>query len=531
MQSYSREFRRSIAENRVPIPPATILLVDDTEAQRYAVSRMLRAAGHTVLEAGTGAEARRRVVQDRPDVVVLDVNLPDESGFDICRDLKRDPATSTLPVLQISASFVGVQDRVHGLEGGADAYLTPPLDSTEVLATVNALLRMKRAEERAREIAAEAEHARAELSAVLASMAEGLAQLSTEGKITYINAAGARMLSVSAEGMQGRYFHELVHGDETCEEGCRLKESWGTEIVTGETVFRHGSMGPLIVEYTSAPLVEEGVVTGTVISFRDITEKRRAEDALRVTEKLASTGRMAATIAHEINNPLEAVTNLLYLIAHHPSLDESVRKYTAMAEQELARVTHITRQTLGFYRRSEFPTAVDVIEVLENVLAIYGRRVESGDVKIVRKYRFHESIQAFAGEIRQVFSNLIINAIEAVGHKGVIFIDVNGWWDWGGDGELRGVRVTIADNGPGIRADRRPHIFEPFFTTKGEKGTGLGLWVTHGIVRKHGGKIRMRSRPESGNRGTCFTVYLPFRFEYRDEHSNLYRSESPRTAA
>lgn len=529
MYSADRGVRCSVADTASTPAPATILLVDDTEAQRYAVARMLRAAGHTVFEAGTAKQARQHIAGDHPDLVVLDVNLPDESGFDVCRDLKTDPATATMPVLQISASFVRSRDRVHGLEGGADAYLTPPFDSTELLATINALLRMRRAEERARRVALEAEHARAELSAVLASMAEGLAQLDNEGKIVYMNLAGARMLSISPDDAHGRSLHELVHEgqEELCGSNCRLRERREPEVFSAESSFRQSDGGTLVVEYTSAPLVEEGTVTGTVVSFRDITERRRAEEALRVTEKLASTGRMAATIAHEINNPLEAVTNLLYLIAHQPALDETVKKYTVMAEQELARVTHITRQTLGFYRRSEFPTKVNLVDVLENVLAIYARRVDSGDIAIVRKYRSDEPIEAFAGEVRQVFSNLLINAIEAIGHKGRILVHVSNWHDWRRDGNAVGVKVTIADDGPGIRPEQRSHLFEPFFTTKGEKGTGLGLWVSYGIVRKHGGHIRFRTRSEPGDSGTCFSVYLPFHnHAHQEAHPQRTHSEA-----
>ena len=506
--------RPNMPENTATAAPAVVLIVDDTEPQRYAVARVLRSAGHTVIEAGTGKQARHHINTAHPDIVILDVNLPDESGFDICRDLKRDPATATLPVLQISASFVSVRDRVHGLEGGADAYLTPPLDSTELLATVNALLRMKRAEERARHEAMLAEHARAELAAVLSSMAEGLIQLDRTGRVVYVNATGAHMLGATSEDLLGLLLREVVHARKSDENPkvspCKLVEPLPRAVTSAETTFQTRDGRSLMVEYTSAPLIEEGGVTGAVVSFRDISERKRAEEALRVTEKLATTGRMAATIAHEINNPLEAVTNLLYLIGHHPALNDTIKGYAAMAEQELARVTHITRQTLGFYRRSETPTQIKVSEILDSVLSIYSRRFDSGAITVVRKYRFDQPVHGFSGEIRQVFSNLLINAIEAVKEGGRIVLHVSPWRDWSQRGDLRGVRVAVADNGSGIPSERRAHIFEPFFTTKGEKGTGLGLWVSHGIVRKHGGMIRMRSSSEGEDTGTCFTVYLPF---------------------
>ena len=498
----------------VAATPAVVLIVDDTESQRDAVAHTLRAAGYTIVEAGTGKQARHHLKTGHPDLVILDVNLPDESGFDVCRDLKRNPETATLPVLQISGSLVPVRDRVPGLEGGADAYLRPPVNSTELLATVNALLRMKRAEERARREAVLTEHARAELAAVLSSMAEGLVQLSRTGRVVYLNAAGAQMLGVDPHKINGMTLHDLVHGRNSDEKykgmRCKLTGPLPRAITSAATIFDTREGRSLMVEYTSAPLIEDGEVTGAVVSFRDISERKRAEEALRVTEKLATTGRMAATIAHEINNPLEAVTNLLYLIAHQPELNDTVKRYAAMAEQELARVTHITRQTLGFYRRSETPTKINIAEILDSVLSIYGRRFESGEIEVVRKYRFHAEVEGYSGEIRQVFSNLLINAIEVVKPGGKILLHVLPWSDWSRHGELRGVRVTIGDNGAGIPEGRRTHIFEPFFTTKGEKGTGLGLWVSNGIVRKHGGMIQLRSVSEGTKTGTCFMVYLPF---------------------
>jgi signal transduction histidine kinase len=216
---------------------------------------------------------------------------------------------------------------------------------------------------------------------------------------------------------------------------------------------------------------------------------------------------LAASIAHEINNPMASVTNLLYLLEHHGNLDDTAREYVRLAEEELGRVTHIVRQMLGFYREAESPVDVSLREVVENVLLLYKRRISNTGIHVQSRYDFDGVIHAFPGEIRQVFSNLIVNAVEAVGSTGCIRVHVSASRDWARP-EARGVRVTIADNGPGIAPAARRKIFDPFFTTKGERGTGLGLWVSEGIVRKHGGFIRVHTSTGRYH-GTSFSVFIP----------------------
>ena len=269
-------------------------------------------------------------------------------------------------------------------------------------------------------------------------------------------------------------------------------------------------------------------IVGASTIAREISDLKRAERTLRATEKLAATGRLAATIAHEINNPMASVTNLLYLLQHHSTLDPTAAEYVKMAQEELQRVTHIVRQMLGFYRESERPVAVDLKDVLENVLLLYHRRLQNAGIDVRSAFDADASIQGFPGEIRQVFSNLVVNAIEALGdaprqrakvelagdprgaagEAGHMRIEVRRSRDWSRP-SVEGVRVVIADDGPGIPEEARRHIFEPFFTTKGERGTGLGLWVSEGIVRKHGGVMRVRSSTSENHHGTCFSVFFP----------------------
>ena len=239
----------------------------------------------------------------------------------------------------------------------------------------------------------------------------------------------------------------------------------------------------------------------------DVTERRQAEATLRLTERLASTGRLAASIAHEINNPMAAVTNLVYLIENYPGVDEQARQFARLAQDELKRMAHITRQMLGFYRESTDASRVEVTELLDGVLDLYNRRIKNSAVRVRVRAEKAPTVNVFAGEIRQVLSNLLINALDALPAGGNVVIRIR---------EKRnlvsgrvGTAITFADDGPGIPEELRNRIFEPFFTTKGQKGTGLGLWVSQGIVQKHQGTLRVRSTQRKGRAGTTFSIFLP----------------------
>jgi len=241
----------------------------------------------------------------------------------------------------------------------------------------------------------------------------------------------------------------------------------------------------------------------------DITSRKRTEDALRRTEKLAATGRLAASISHEINNPLESVTNLLYLIDSQPNLDKQAREYLSLAQQELARITQITTQTLGFYRQSTRATDVFIADIVDSVLKLYAGRLHDARIQVDEQYGEVRPFLGFAGELRQVFMNIVANAMDSMRSDGgrlVIRTCESQDWRTGN----RGIRISVADTGHGMTSDTIQHIFEPFFTTKENTGTGLGLWITLEIIRKHQGTIRVRSRAHGPNTGTAFSVFLPY---------------------
>jgi signal transduction histidine kinase len=238
-----------------------------------------------------------------------------------------------------------------------------------------------------------------------------------------------------------------------------------------------------------------------------LVQCRKAEKALLQSEKLAVAGRLAASIAHEINNPLESVTNLLYLIGASSSLEES-KLYSATAMGELARVTEIAIHTLKFFRQLSKPTTVYLTELVDSALVLYQARLLSARVAVQKDYRECPPIAAMAGELRQVIVNLVGNAVDAMRSGGILNIRVDRAREYA-NGSRPGVRLTIADSGLGIPPEIKSRLFEPFVSSKGETGTGLGLWVSSQIVRKHSGSLKFKSRSLLPSRGTVFSIFLP----------------------
>jgi signal transduction histidine kinase len=251
----------------------------------------------------------------------------------------------------------------------------------------------------------------------------------------------------------------------------------------------------------------DGSVSGIIVLGVDVTDARRSEQILLQSEKLNAVGRLASSIAHEINNPLEAVTNLIYL-AQNAAVDPDAKQYLATAEIELRRVSAIANQTLRFHRQSTNPGPVTAASLIDATLPLYQGRIANAGVTIERRDRAERMVTCLDGEIRQVLSNLIGNAIDAMhGTERRLSIRSRNSTDW--QTGRSGVTVTVADTGLGMSADTISHVFEPFFTTKGNKGTGLGLWISQEIIDRHQGSLRVKSRHATQCSGTVFTLFLP----------------------
>ncbi len=348
---------------------------------------------------------------------------------------------------------------------------------------------------------------------MLESSTDCIEILDLDGRLLYMNVAGQRLLEIPDMAAQ-------------------LLTSWlglwqGADAEAAQKAMaaaRNGGVGrfqgfcptmtgiPKWWDVVITPLPEEnGAVRRLLAVSRDMTDRKHAEEALIRSEKLASVGRMAATIAHEINNPLEAVMNAIFLARMDPSVSPQARAHLTIAEEELQRAAHITRRTLGFYRETGKTAEIEAGKAIDEVLELLKARIAKNGLRLIRRYQAAPIVTVVPGEFRQVVSNLIANAVDASPRGGALHVRVA---PASVNHAAPMVRITIADQGCGIMPEHMKHIFEPFFTTKDTIGTGLGLWVTQGIVQKHGGVIRVRSRV---NRGTTFAVYLPATTAARSE--------------
>jgi PAS domain S-box-containing protein len=351
------------------------------------------------------------------------------------------------------------------------------------------------------------------LTAIIGSAMDAIITVDSDQQVIVFNRAAEQTFGISAAEAFGkpldRFIPERFRGAHR-----QHVQSFGSTGTTSRSMYRPGVLFGMRADGSEFPIeatisqVETADRKLFTVILRDITERRATEATLMRQEKLASAGRLAATIAHEINNPLESVTNLLYLLAKNPSLDERAHRHLALADEELQRVGHMTKQTLGFYRDATGPTSMRVSDVLDDVVRLYARKLDSSNITVERRYVSRNEIYAVKSELRQVFSNLILNAVDAMPTGGRLLIKTS--WCTSTDGRKeKGVRIAIADTGCGIEKQHFRHIFEPFYTTKKDVGTGLGLWLSKSIIDKHGGSIRVRSRIGLLGKGTVFSVFLP----------------------
>jgi PAS domain S-box-containing protein len=353
----------------------------------------------------------------------------------------------------------------------------------------------------------QADEVRQRLAAIVTSSEDAIISFTVDGFVTSWNRGAENLYGYTAAEITGRPLAVLVPTDRIGELEANLERLNREERIGSyetERVRKNGTRVRVLLS-VSTLRNEQGELVGASAIARDISHQKRTEEALRRNERLATAGRLTAAIAHEIRNPLEALTNLVYLARRDAAGRD---EYLRLAEQEIGRLDAIAQQALGFARETTAPENLDAGKLLEEVVQLYLRKLQQNHITIDRRTQEQIEILGFPGELRQLFSNLILNAMEAMKDGGKLRLRVVRIHERSGEKRL-GVRITIADTGSGIQSTDLPHIFEPFYTTKRENGTGLGLWLAYGIVQKHTGWIRVASRSSPGASGTVFMVFLP----------------------
>ena len=347
-----------------------------------------------------------------------------------------------------------------------------------------------------------------EVAEMVRRSADGIIRFSAEARIESWNDGARQIFGFTLEEQKGRaslqslFPPESVKGAQETIEKLRRGEE-----VYWETLARHRSGRSMDVSVSLTPHMDApGILVGFSAIVRDTTARRRAEKALLQSEKLASVGRLASSIAHEINNPLESVTNLLYILGSRID-DPETRQFLITAQEELARVSHIATHTLRFHKQSSNQTFVDLQALGESVLALYRGRLAASQVVAVCDCRTSPHLFCFEGELRQVLINLVSNAYDALRHGGQLIVRAHPSRNWRTG--RHGIRMLVADSGTGMDADVQAHLFEAFFSTKGIGGTGLGLWITKDLVAKNGGNLAVRTTSRPGRSGTVIALFFP----------------------
>jgi len=486
----------------------SVLLVEDSPDDAFLLERHLRRNGFqlTLTRVETAAEMLVALAgEDLPDVVLADYNLPNFSGPAALKIVKESGID--LPFIMMSGAM-SEETAVESMRAGAQDYVTKQ-NLTRLVPALERELKEVDARRRrqAAEIALRASEAR--FHRLVEAMPLGLLISDAKGRIIYANGAMDRIVGYSAAPLTDGSREDGVKLDAICpglyetaarafREDAVMTDAFESNCLTltGETV--EVLLGIALLN-PGAPIEDRQMAAFVA----DLTLQKKSEEILRRTEKLAVAGRLAASIAHEINNPLEAVTNCLYLLGQ-VDLSEEGRSYLDLAQGELDRVSQITMQTLRFYRQSTRAVKTDVHDLIGTVLALLEQRMVRHGVEVERRFRETSAVVMRDGEIRQVIANLVGNAIDAMGPGGRLMLRTTKSRDW--KSGRPGIRITVADNGTGMDEETRARIFEPFFSTKGITGTGLGLWVSREIVEKHQGLLQVKSR---FGVGTAFELFLP----------------------
>jgi PAS domain S-box-containing protein len=492
--------------------PVRILVVDDTTGTRYALVRMLQKARYQVLEATTGKEALQ-LAAEHPDLIILDINLPDVDGYEVCRQVKSDPATSSIPVMHTSATFVGTENRAAGLERGADGYLTWPIEPRELIAHIEALLRMRRAEREARD--------KEELLRVtLSSIAEAVIATDRDAHVTFLNPMARTLTGWSHEEAVGKVVSDVFH---VVNEQTRqpidnpaqkvLRQDRGVERVNHAVLMaRDGTERP--IDDSASPILDpDGNVVGAVMVFRDVTEQRKVEQALR--EASQRKDEFLAMLAHELRNPLAPIRNALEVLNLLGGKQQAEQQARATIERQLDHLVRLVDDLLDVSRITR--GLIQLQKELIDLSVIISRAIESSRPLIdARRHALELSlpdaslpIHADPVRLAQVFLNLLNNAAKYTPAGGRIGLEVA--VDITPDRGRIG-RVRVWDTGVGIAPEMVDKVFDLFTQVdhtleRSEGGLGIGLTLVRRLTEMHGGTVTCSS--VGPGQGSEFLVSLP----------------------
>ncbi|WP_404789861.1 response regulator [Altericista sp. CCNU0014] len=533
-------------------PRMTVLHVEDNEANRYVVARILRNAGFTVIEAATGIEGLEAIAQHQPDLVVLDVKLPDLNGFEVCRKIKSDPKTARIPVLHLSATFVQSQDKAEGLDSGADAYLVQPVEPIELVATVRSLLRIRRAEEVALASARE-------WQTTFDSIKDSVCLVDREGKILRSNRSMSQLLGKPSHEILGRVHHELIRSVLGVGDGFCFRRARETH---QRQVLELHPEGRWFAKSVDPVLDENGAFAGAVYILSDITERKRSEVTLkeqndrlnqlmlslqRQTEEAQQANRIKdeflAVLSHELRSPLNPILGWARILRTKQQ-DEAKTQYAletiernaklqAQLIEDLLEVSRILQGKLNLNTSS-----IDLTSIIKAASETVRLAAEAKSIQIQTVSEPNVGcVLGDSGRLQQVVWNLLSNAVKFTPPGGRVEVRLEkierergdeGEMDRQGDGKAAiatpppstaTAQITVSDTGKGISPDFLPHVFDYFrqadsTTTRKFGGLGLGLAIVRHLVELHGGTVWADSPGEG--RGATFVVRLPIAAESRE---------------
>jgi PAS domain S-box-containing protein len=495
-----------------------ILMVDDEPGKLLAYEAILGDLDANLIKASSASQAMNVLLKNDIAVVLMDVSMPEMDGFELANTIRQHPRFQKTAIIFISGVHLTDSDRIHGYRSGAVDYISVPVIPEVLRAKIGVFAELHRKtrelehlnrdlEQRVEERTSELRESEAQFrtrAKLLQLASEAIMVRHREDCIRFWNGGAENLYGYRSDDVLGQNMHQLLRTvfpapRENIEHALHEYGWWEGNLTQTTKDGREIIVAcRKTIDHDSDAVLEVN---------RDMTAQIRAEEALRESEKLAAMGRVAGIIAHEINNPLAAITNLFFLLRAHPSLDEDAQRLAAMAEQELQRVSHITRQTLSFYREAKRPISIVIHELLDDVLALQERELASHRILLRKKYDSSIPILGFPVELRQVFMNLIANATQAMPQGGQLRLHVREATNW--STQARGMAVSITDTGSGIRPEDAKQLFQPFFSTKSTKGTGLGLWISKGILQKYEGRISCRSFFHRRGCFTCFQVFIP----------------------